>query len=623
MKNYFINCNLRAVAVIVGASMSTLALTAGRQIDFPRIGDANGVALDVDRVELSDTATILTMHGYYRPGWWIKIAPETTLKAGGKSYKLIDAKGMVPGKELWMPESGDSVFTMVFEPLPEGVADFDFVEGKGDGAFCIWNVDLTGKAAISEYPEGLPKELRRVPKDVPLPKPAYEIGKTTVKVHFLPYHSDRNLDNEAAIGNIFGEYDEISGKVNEADGTVTYSFNQYGPAMLYSKEFMLNTVPGETVNVYVDSRNEADYIMSRRTDDSTMGKRARIYSNGQFGELDMAMSRFDGSVKIPVENPKIWNYKVSGNEYAYFVAKTYRETLAEIDGLNQPEMVKSYLKNHLKNSVLYSGNSKSVLAQSYIDSHPNVRDIPVDSIKGDLSQDDFAKMASLFEICDENLVITPEIGYLLYGWRIDWTQYGAKCNPIADRLASMPYWGKAKSGELSASDIAALDELDNPFFSKALQAKNKEVNDMLESMKGDVKIEKTPNVPVDRLFDAIIEPYKGKVVVVDLWNTWCGPCRQALRHHEPKKDTKFKDKDIEWVYIADESSPYEQYVRMLPGIKGRHYRLTKDQIDYISQKFGVDGIPYYILVNKDGSYKGRPDMRDPNVYESEIINALK
>ena len=46
-------------------------------------------------------------------------------------------------------------------------------------------------------------------------------------------------------------------------------------------------------------------------------------------------------------------------------------------------------------------------------------------------------------------------------------------------------------------------------------------------------------VPVE-LFDAIIAPYRGKVVLVDFWNTWCGPCRMALKAIEPAKEDELE-----------------------------------------------------------------------------------
>lgn len=605
------------------ALISATPALAGKVVDSPFIGDSNTTSIDIDRVELNDTATILTMHGYYRPHYWIRFVPQTTLQSEGKSYKLIGSEGMTPGKELWMPESGDSVFTMIFEPLPATAESFDFNEGEGDGNFRLWDVDLTGKAnSFSEYPEGLPDAMRRKSADGPLPELVYEVGRTTVNVHYLPVRSERALNDHAMFVNMFSEYEEVAGKADNATGTVTYSFNQYGPGTFMTPTMMgLNVAPGETLDVYVDARTMARYIMNRR--DGEGGYLERIYSTGRYGDLDMAMSRYDGDIIPPDSQTHIWDYRMSGDEYVDALANSYCESMDKIDRLDVPDMLKEYIRNEIKNSVLFCGNSKSILSRVYSIRHDYTGDIPQDSIKGDLSPANLAKIASLFDLCDKNLVFAPNINDLIDGWRIDWTQYGAKCNPVKDILTAMPYWSKAKNASLTPDDVEALSGLSNPFLLKAIQMKQDETKALFDSFKGKTNVVPTPEVPLDQLFDAIIAPYKGKVVVVDFWDTWCGPCRNALRHHEPQKDTVFKGKDVEWVYIADESSPMAQYMQMIQGIKGRHYYLNEEQIKYLSNQLKIDGIPFYVLVNKDGTYRSRTDFRDPERYKSVVLDALK
>ena len=51
---------------------------------------------------------------------------------------------------------------------------------------------------------------------------------------------------------------------------------------------------------------------------------------------------------------------------------------------------------------------------------------------------------------------------------------------------------------------------------------------------------------------------------------------------------------------------------MIPGIKGKHFRLNDEQWNYLCKKFHIDGIPSYVLVDKDGSYSLRNDLRDHN-----------
>ena len=40
---------------------------------------------------------------------------------------------------------------------------------------------------------------------------------------------------------------------------------------------------------------------------------------------------------------------------------------------------------------------------------------------------------------------------------------------------------------------------------------------------------------------------------------------------------------------------------MIPDIKGEHYRVTDSQWEFLGKKFGVKGVPSYMLLGKDGA----------------------
>ena len=85
-------------------------------LEFPLVGASNTTKLVFEKVELTDTATVLTVRGF-APEHWIKVSPNIHLVTQDKEYELIGSNGVELGKELFMPEDGDSCFTLTFEPL--------------------------------------------------------------------------------------------------------------------------------------------------------------------------------------------------------------------------------------------------------------------------------------------------------------------------------------------------------------------------------------------------------------------------------------------------------------------------------------------------------------------------
>lgn len=93
----------------------------------------------MSKVVISDTATVLHIYAKYRPKYWIQIAPDSYLTDNnGETYQLRSGIGIIPGKEFWMPESGEAEFQLVFPPLSDNATSFDFTEGeKVENGFSI------------------------------------------------------------------------------------------------------------------------------------------------------------------------------------------------------------------------------------------------------------------------------------------------------------------------------------------------------------------------------------------------------------------------------------------------------------------------------------------------------
>ncbi|TKG95792.1 TlpA family protein disulfide reductase [Puteibacter caeruleilacunae] len=160
--------------------------------------------------------------------------------------------------------------------------------------------------------------------------------------------------------------------------------------------------------------------------------------------------------------------------------------------------------------------------------------------------------------------------------------------------------------ELSPVDPETLafmkEQFSTPFVAEYLEMSNNKTIAKIEANKlnGGYHVNEVPKTEGGKLFKAIMDKYKGKVVLVDFWATWCGPCRSAIKRIAPLKE-ELKDKDVVFVYITNDSSPKGTWDNMIPNIKGEHYRVTRDEWNYFKEEFQISGIPHYTLVGQDGA----------------------
>lgn len=112
-----------------------------------------------------------------------------------------------------------------------------------------------------------------------------------------------------------------------------------------------------------------------------------------------------------------------------------------------------------------------------------------------------------------------------------------------------------------------------------------------------------------------LSSYRGQVVLIDFWATWCGPCVAAIPHVQ-ELDRKFRDKGLVVIGHTDGSS------RNLDAF------IAEKKITYIitvgadiGNAYGVTGIPRVFLIDTEGkiAWDGHP----AELQEATVANLVK
>ena len=92
---------------------------------------------------------------------------------------------------------------------------------------------------------------------------------------------------------------------------------------------------------------------------------------------------------------------------------------------------------------------------------------------------------------------------------------------------------------------------------------------------------------------------KGKVVVLDFWATWCGPCIQAMPQVE-KATSEFHEKDVQLVAVNLQETP-QQIKAMLERHQLKIARVALDKDGAIAEKYQAHAIPQTVIIGRDGN----------------------
>ncbi|MBO9583185.1 MAG: TlpA family protein disulfide reductase [Flavobacterium sp.] len=117
---------------------------------------------------------------------------------------------------------------------------------------------------------------------------------------------------------------------------------------------------------------------------------------------------------------------------------------------------------------------------------------------------------------------------------------------------------------------------------------------------------------------------KGKYIYIDLWATWCAPCRAEIPYLQ-KLEEKYHAKNIEFVSISiDKAKDNPKWKKFVTDkqLGGTQLFADKDWESEFVVNYGVTGIPRFILIDPNGNVVSSDASRPSDPKLEEQLNAL-
>ena len=605
--------------------LNIAAMAAGRQNtvmwnDVKTVLNATN-SLDIKKVELTDTAAILTVHAQYAPGGKIQIAAGSFLRdMQGRKYELRGADGIVPGKWLTLSDTGECDFILRFAPMPVNTVMFDFLESEADDAWKLFGICNADNMPPSDRPAVA--DVKKAADNETLPS-TKEMREGTIVFSCKAYGYRPEMKavmkcRYSAPGS--RNQKSVSARFRD-DGTVTLNIETASPLKFYANIVGLAganvvAVPGDTITCVTDLLRPDDFIFTDFT-----GRLAR--TNNELGSWEtrkkiISMITCD---KEMVEGMTGCDTKGC----AAFLNDRLKKDISTVNAMPLTDAAKQLLRMELESNSL---DWRYDFRKQWIDARFNIER---ENIKTREDYDRFMKQDhGIPAVISPLTVDMPDMECL----NADYALFDNTLLSMSGKGTELPLIdsffkqltvanaylcgvdGTAEKAERTVTD-ACLKRLVNE-----KRDNDRRTEEELAQRKN-IFYKAMDDVKPEDILPAILARYAGKAVFVDIWATWCGPCKAGHKQMVPLKE-EMKGKDVVFVYITGPSSPVQTWKEMVKDIDGEQYYLTQEQYYHILKQYESRGIPTYLLFDRKGSLTFKNiGSKDNNTFRREIEKAMR
>lgn len=594
----------------------------------------------ITQIERNKENTRVHIHSEFIPHWWISFDSTSYIRDAdtGKKYFPIGIEGTEFGKQTFMPDSGDSTFVLIFPPFDKKMKKFDYMESdSGEGSIFGVSLKQTKKKknkAVEESIYGPWKDLES--QLAPEADPSADYGadffrKDTAHLRgYLKGYDPRAGFSTGIIylGNELTREDYPTVLQIHPDGRfeadLLLNHPLQGSVSLKNIYIPFYIEPGETLFISLDWE---EFLLADRY-------RNRSY---EFKNIDFRGASAGINRELYKYTLKMFSYRDFENQMNNMLPSEFKKQ--QLDAMQEAQ---NSLSEKLKqNSVSVKGQrllqNKILLSYygailDYAMMRPDYaeRDTTNEILKQPI-QIDYYDFLQKIDSNDKSLIISNMFSSFINRYEymepfkktyknFDFTQrlatytkeWISKDSILRNELhvtpgllfdiaktRSLKYTLKMltpKEAHLFAEQIS--NSITEPFLKE-------ETMHMYDKVfpEGENQAYKLPEGKATDIFRKLVDPHKGKFVFVDFWATTCGPCIHGIKAMKQVRE-KYKDSpDIAFVYITDTGgSPEASYNKFIAenDMGDNKFRLPEDEYNYLRQLFKFNGIPRYVMLNREG-----------------------